>query len=147
MAKYNFDQIVDRRGTNALKIDVLKERYGDDNLIPLWVADMDFLSPPVISEAIIERAKHGLFGYTCPSQEYYNSIISWVRRKHDWSINQEWLTFIPGIVKGIAFVLDCFSTKGDHVIIQPPVYHPFRIIPTLHQRKVIDNPLIFQRHD
>lgn len=144
MAKYNFDQIVDRRGTNALKTDVLKERYGDDNLIPLWVADMDFLSPPAVSEAIIERAKHGLFGYTCPCQEYYNSIINWVSRKHDWTVDQQWLTFIPGIVKGIAFVLDCFSTKENHIIIQPPVYHPFRIIPTLHQRKVIDNPLVLE---
>lgn len=144
MAKYNFDQILDRRGTNALKTDVLKERYGSDDLIPLWVADMDFLSPPAVSEAIIERAKHGLFGYTCPCQGYYNSIINWVKRNHDWNIDQQWITFIPGIVKGIAFVLDCFSTKEEHVIIQPPVYHPFRIIPTLHQRKVIDNPLVLE---
>ncbi|PXV64487.1 cystathionine beta-lyase [Dysgonomonas alginatilytica] len=144
MGKYNFDQIIDRRGTNALKTDVLKERYGNENLIPLWVADMDFLSPPAISEAIIERAKHGLFGYTCPSQEYYNSIISWVKKSHDWTLDQQWITFIPGIVKGIAFVIDCFSTKEDHVIIQPPVYHPFRIIPSLHQRKVVDNPLVLE---
>lgn len=144
MAKYNFDQIIDRKGTNALKTDVLKERYGSDDLIPLWVADMDFLSPPAISEAIIERAKHGLFGYTCPCSQYYNSIINWVKRSHDWNIDQEWITFIPGIVKGIAFVIDCFSTKEDHVIIQPPVYHPFKIIPTLHQRKVVDNPLFLE---
>lgn len=144
MGKYNFDQIIDRRGTNALKIDVLKERYGSEDLIPLWVADMDFLSPPAVTEAIIERAKHGLFGYTCPSQEYYNSIINWVKRSHDWTLDQQWITFIPGIVKGIAFVIDCFSTKEDHVIIQPPVYHPFRIIPSLHQRKVVDNPLVLE---
>lgn len=144
MTKYNFDQIVDRRGTNALKTDVLKERYGSDDLIPLWVADMDFLSPPAIAEAIIERAKHGLFGYTCPSQEYYSSILNWVKKNHDWVVAQEWVTFIPGIVKGIAFVIDCFSTKEDHIIIQPPVYHPFRIIPSLHQRKVVDNPLVLE---
>lgn len=144
MGKYNFDQIIDRRGTNALKTDVLKERYGSEDLIPLWVADMDFLSPPAVTEAIIERAKHGLFGYTCPSQEYYNSIINWVKRSHDWTLDQQWITFIPGIVKGIAFVIDCFSTKEDHVIIQPPVYHPFRIIPSLHQRKVVDNPLVLE---
>lgn len=144
MGKYNFDQIIDRRGTNALKTDVLKERYGSEDLIPLWVADMDFLSPPAVTEAIIERAKHGLFGYTCPSQEYYNSIINWVKRSHDWTLDQQWITFIPGIVKGIAFVIDCFSTKEDHVIIQPPVYHPFRIIPSLHKRKVVDNPLVLE---
>lgn len=144
MGKYNFDQVIDRRGTNALKTDVLKERYGSEDLIPLWVADMDFLSPPAVTEAIIERAKHGLFGYTCPSQEYYNSIINWVKRSHDWTLDQQWITFIPGIVKGIAFVIDCFSTKEDRVIIQPPVYHPFRIIPGLHQRKVVDNPLVLE---
>ncbi len=144
MAKYNFDQIVDRKGTNALKTDAVKERFGSDDLIPLWVADMDFLSPPAITEAIIERAKHGLFGYTCPSREYYSSIINWVKRSHGWTIDQQWISFIPGIVKGIAFVLDCFSTQEDHIIIQPPVYHPFRIIPTLHQRKVITNPLVLE---
>ena len=144
MAKYNFDQIVDRKGTNALKTDVLKERYGSDDLIPLWVADMDFLSPPAVSEAIIERAKHGLFGYTSPSQAYYDSIINWVKSNHNWTVYKQWLTFIPGIVKGIAFVIDCFSTQENHIIIQPPVYHPFKIIPTLHQRKVVDNPLVLE---
>jgi cystathionine beta-lyase len=144
MSKYNFDEIIDRKGTNALKTDALLPRYGNADLIPLWVADMDFLSPPAITEAITERAKHGIFGYTSPSQAYYDSIIDWIGRKHDWKIRQEWLTFIPGIVKGIAFVIDCFTTKEDKVIIQPPVYHPFRIIPSMHQRTIADNQLILE---
>ncbi len=142
--KYNFDEIIDRKNTNALKTDALGPRYGNSDLIPLWVADMDFLSPPAITEAIIERAKHGIFGYTCPSQEYYNSIINWVDRFHDWKIKQEWISFIPGIVKGIAFVIDCFTTKDQKVVIQPPVYHPFRIVPTLHHRDIVYNPLILE---
>jgi len=142
--KYNFDEIIDRRGTNALKTDALATRYGNPDLIPLWVADMDFKSPPAITEAIIERAKHGIFGYTGPSQEYYDSIISWIDRHHNWKIQQDWLTFIPGIVKGIAFVIDCFTSKDHQIIIQPPVYHPFRIIPTLHHRIITDNPLKLQ---
>lgn len=142
MAKYDFDQIIDRSGTSALKTDALKERFGQSDLIPLWVADMDFLSPPAISEAIIERAKHGVFGYTYPSEEYYNSIINWVYRKHDWEIQKNWISFIPGIVKGIAFVIDCFSSNKDSIIIQPPVYHPFKIVPTLHERKIVYNPLV-----
>jgi cystathionine beta-lyase len=142
MPEYNFDKIIDRRETNALKIDALLPRYGNADLIPLWVADMDFLSPPAVAEAITERAKHGIFGYTCPSQAYYNSIINWLDSQHSWKIEQEWLSFIPGIVKGIAFVIDCFTTKQDKVIIQPPVYHPFRIIPASHHRTVIDNQLI-----
>jgi cystathionine beta-lyase len=144
MSKYNFDQIIDRSGTRALKTDVLKERFGCDKLIPLWVADMDFLSPPAITEAIIERAKHGVFGYTCPCDEYYNSITNWVARKHDWQIKREWISFIPGIVKGIAFVIDCFSTQEDSIIIQPPVYHPFKIVPTLHHRTIVENTLVLE---
>lgn len=141
MSKYNFDEIVDRKGTNAIKVDALGPRYGNPDLIPMWVADMDFKSPPCVTEVIIERAKHGIFGYTNAYQSYYDSIISWVNRQHDWDIKQEWISFIPGIVKGIAFAIDCFSTVDHKIIIQPPVYHPFRIIPTLHHRIVVDNPL------
>lgn len=141
MAKYNFDEPTDRKGTHALKTDALEERYGYADLIPMWVADMDFKSPPAIKDAIIKRAEHGIFGYTCASDEYYNAIINWVDRRHDWKIKKEWISYIPGIVKGIAFVIDCFTDSNDGVIIQPPVYHPFRIIPTLHNRKVINNNL------
>lgn len=144
MTKYNFDKITDRTNTNALKTDVLKERYGRDDLIPMWVADMDFESPPAIREAIIKRAEHGIFGYTCASEDYYNSIIHWVGTRHHWKIKKDWITFIPGVVKGIAFVIDCFTTNTDKVIIQPPVYHPFRIIPTLHHRNIVNNNLILE---
>lgn len=144
MPKYNFDEIIDRRGTNAVKMDALEVRYGNPDLISLWVADMDFKSPSAVAEAIIERAKHGIFGYTNPSQEYYNSIINWVDRRHDWKIEQEWISFIPGIVKGIAFVVDCFTLCDHEVVIQPPVYHPFRIVPTSHHRTVTNNPLILE---
>jgi Bifunctional PLP-dependent enzyme with beta-cystathionase and maltose regulon repressor activities len=144
MTKYNFDQVVNRKGTHALKVDVLKERFGREDLIPLWVADMDFLSPPEITEAIIERAKHGIFGYTCPCEQYYSSIINWIDKYHGWQIQKDWLCFIPGIVKGIAFVVDCFSERNDSVIIQPPVYHPFNIVPTMNHRRVIDNPLTLE---
>lgn len=143
MKKYNFDTVINREGTNALKLDVLEQRYGRSDLIPMWVADMDFASPPCVKEAISARAEHGIFGYTCASQDYYESIIKWVSRHHGWHIEQEWISFIPGIVKGIAFVIDCFTGKEDKVIIQPPVYHPFRIIPTLHRREVVYNELIF----
>lgn len=141
MKQYNFDADVNREGTNALKYDVLEERFGRPDLLPLWVADMDFEAPPCVKEAIIERAKHGVFGYSCPSQAYYDSIINWVGKQHKWNINKEWITFIPGIVRGIAFVIDCFTKKGDKVIIQPPVYHPFSIVPTLHERELVFNHL------
>lgn len=145
MAKYNFDEIIDRSNTNALKIDVLEERYGRKDLISLWVADMDFKSPPAITKSIIKRAEHGIFGYTCPSQEYYDSIINWNKNKHDWAIEREWISFIPGIVKGIAFVVDCFTNNDDKILIQPPVYHPFRIVTELHKRQIVNNQLILDK--
>lgn len=141
MPQYDFDKVVDRSNTNALKTDVLVERFGRADLIPMWVADMDFLSPPAITDAIIERAKHGIFGYTCPSPEYYSSIKHWVSEKHSWDIKIDCIGFIPGIVKGIAFAIDCFTSPDQSVIIQPPVYHPFRIVTNAYKRKLSNNPL------
>lgn len=141
MKHYNFDEIIDRRGTNCVKYDQLEERFGDRNLIPLWVADMDFRTPDFIVNALRERCDHEIFGYTFDSDEYYQSIINWVHYKHDWNIEREWLSYIPGIVKGIALAVQCFTEKGDKIIIQPPVYHPFRIVPESLGREVVYNPL------
>lgn len=141
MKHYNFDEIIDRKGTNCVKYDQLEERFGNGNLIPLWVADMDFRTPDFIVNALRKRCDHEIFGYTFDSDEYYQSIINWVHYKHDWNIEREWLSYIPGIVKGIAFAVQCFTEKGDKVIIQPPVYHPFRIVPESLGREIVYNPL------
>ena len=140
--KYNFSEIIDRNGTNALKIDALKERYGRDDLISLWVADMDFKTGEFITDAIIKRCKNSILGYTVPSDDYYDSIMRWVNYHYGWVIQKEWLSYIPGVVKGIAFSIQCFSKPQDKIIIQPPVYHPFRLIPSRLHRKVVSNPLI-----
>jgi len=140
--KYNFNEIIERQGTDAIKIDALKERYGREDLISLWVADMDFKTGDFITEEIIKCCKSGILGYTAPSESYYNSIIHWVDKQHDWKIQKDWISFIPGVVKGIAFCIQCFSKPQDKIIIQPPVYHPFRLIPSLHNRQVVNNPLI-----
>jgi len=142
MKKYNFDEIIDRRGTGALKIDVLKERYGRDDLTGLWVADMDFRCGDFITDALKRRCEHGIFGYTTATNGYYNSIINWVKNRHQWPINREWLSYIPGVVKGIALCVLNFTRPGDKIIIQPPVYHPFRIVTEMHGRKVSHNPLL-----
>ncbi|MCD7976108.1 MAG: PatB family C-S lyase [Tannerellaceae bacterium] len=141
MKQYNFDEVIDRRGTNSVKVDQLQARFGNADLIPLWVADMDFRTPDFILEAIKKRCNHEIFGYTFASEEYYNSIINWIDYKHKWHIQKEWISYIPGIVKGIAFTLDCFTQPGDKVIIQPPVYHPFRLVPEHMEREVVNNPL------
>lgn len=141
MKQYNFDEVIERRGTNCIKYDAIKERYGNENLIPLWVADMDFRTPDFIVNAIKKRCEHEIFGYTFGADSYYQSIIEWVDYKQKWKIKREWLSYIPGIVKGIGFVIQCFSKPGDKVIIQPPVYHPFRIVPESMKREVVNNPL------
>lgn len=141
MKHYNFDEIIERRGTDSVKFDQLEERFGNADLIPLWVADMDFRTPDFIVEALKKRCEHEIFGYTYASETYYESITNWVHYKHNWKIRKEWISYIPGIVKGIAFALHCFTRPGDKVVIQPPVYHPFRIVPESMGRQVVYNPL------
>ncbi len=140
--KTNFDEIIDRRGTNAYKTDLLTKLFGRDDLIPLWVADMDFKTPDCIVDAIKERFNHEIYGYSMAPDSYWESIINWVKELHGWEISREELSFIPGIVKGIAYVLQCFTLPGDGVIIQPPVYMPFIHVPNDTGRKLLLNPLI-----
>jgi cystathionine beta-lyase len=143
--KYNFDEIIDRRNTSCVKFDAVAERLGRNDFIPLWVADMDFLSPPCVIEALKKRVEHGIFGYTFPSPGYYRSIIDWLQKRHHLTVKKEYVTFVPGVVKGIAFAIDEFTQKGDNVIIQPPVYHPFRIVTEGLERQVINNPLVLEK--
>lgn len=142
--QYNFDEIVDRSGSNAIKLEKLKPVFGHEDLIPLWVADMDFKSPPAIIEALKQRVEHGVFGYTLPSDAYTSSIVNWLERRHRWQVKEEHINFVPGVVKGFAFAIDEFTEKGDKIIIQPPVYHPFRIVTTSLGREVVNNPLILE---
>ncbi|MDR1343300.1 MAG: pyridoxal phosphate-dependent aminotransferase [Prevotellaceae bacterium] len=139
--KYNFDKVTDRRGTNALKIEALQARYGRADLIPLWVADMDFETPPFVVDALRARMEHPIFGYTQLSPRYWPLIAGWLEERHGWSVQQEWLCYIPGIVTGIGLALNVFTDRGDKVIIQPPVYHPFRLVPEANGRTVAYNPL------
>ncbi|SFK64296.1 MalY/PatB family protein [Proteiniphilum acetatigenes] len=142
--QYNFDEIVDRSGSNAVKLEKLKPVFGYEDLIPFWVADMDFKSPPAIIEALKQRVEHGVFGYTLPSDAYTSSIVNWLERRHRWQVKEEHINFVPGVVKGFAFAIDEFTEKGDKIIIQPPVYHPFRIVTTSLGREVVNNPLILE---
>ena len=138
---YDFDKIIDRSGSGDLKHEVLKERYGRSDLLPLWVADMDFETPQFITDALRQRLDHSLFGYTVVPDELWTSIIQWIRDHHQWEVKREWLTYIPGIVKGIGMAINVFVKEEEKVIIQPPVYHPFRLTPEGNGRKVVCNPL------
>jgi cystathionine beta-lyase len=140
--KYDFDKVISRQGTGALKLDVLQERYGDANLLPLWVADMDFETPAFITDALKERLNHSIFGYTVEPADYWPTVIQWIKDHHDWQVERDWITYIPGIVKGIGMAINVFVKEDEKVIIQPPVYHPFRLTPLGNGREVVYNPLI-----
>lgn len=141
MKTYDFDKIIDRSGTDTLKTDALQERYGRADLLPLWVADMDFETPPFITDALRRRLEHPLFGYTMEPKDYWPTVISWIRDRHGWQVEREWLSYIPGIVKGIGMAINVFVKEDEKVIIQPPVYHPFRLTALGNGREVVYNPL------
>ena len=141
MKTYDFDKIIERRGSGAIKCDALGKFFGKDDLIPMWVADMDFETPDFITEALMERMKHPIFGYTSEPAEYRPAICDWIAEHHGWEVKSEWLSYIPGIVKGIGMVINVFMKEDEKVIIQPPVYHPFRLVPQKNHREVVFNQL------
>jgi cystathionine beta-lyase len=118
--EYNFDNVINRHNTNSYKWDA-----ADAELLPMWVADMDFEVPPPIKDAILIRAEHGIFGYSLPQESYYEAIISWEKRRHGWAIEKEWITFSPGIVPAVNMLVRALAQPGDKVIVQTPVYYPF----------------------
>lgn len=141
MKTYNFDEIIDRSRSGDLKHEALLPRWGRNDLLPLWVADMDFATPDFVVDALKARLSHPIFGYTIEPADYRPTIIDWNESHHGWKIKPEWISFIPGIVKGIGFVVNVFTKPGEKVIIQPPVYHPFRMTPEDNGREVVFNPL------
>ena len=138
---YDFDKPVDRRGSGDLKHEVLQERYGRSDLLPLWVADMDWETPSFITDALKARLEHSLFGYTVEPKEYWQTVQRWIEDHHQWHVEREWLTYIPGIVKGIGMVINFFLEEDAKVIVQPPIYHPFYLTPQGNKRDVVWNPL------
>lgn len=142
--KYDFDEIIERRGTHSIKFDSMQELWGRNDLIPMWVADMDFRTPSFIVEAIKKRMEHEIFGYTKPSDEYFNSIIRWVDKRYGMKVCKEEIQYIAGIVPGIHHAVCALSEKGDKIMIQPPVYHPFKQVIEGTGRRVVQSPLILR---
>lgn len=141
MKKYDFDKVITRRGSGAVKSDALKNVYGREDLLPLWVADMDFETPDFIVEALHKRMQHPIFGYTMIPEDYWQTVSEWIEDRHGWKTDCGWMAFIPGIVKGIGLAINALLEKDDKIIIQPPVYHPFRLIPQKNGHEVVFNPL------
>lgn len=138
---HDFDRLTDRKGSGAIKYDALGKVFGKDDLIPLWVADMDFETPHFITDALRERLEHSVFGYTAEPEDYWPTVSKWIADHHGWETECSWMTYIPGIVKGIGMAINALLEKDEKVIIQPPVYHPFRLIPQKNHREVVFNPL------
>ena len=138
---WNFDESAQREGTNCVKYDLRKEVFGKKDLIPLWVADMDFIAPRFITEALAGRLKHKVYGYSFRPEEYFASVVDWNRKRHEWHIEKEWIIFCPGVVPALNICTLAFTNENDSVIVQPPVYFPFFPAVESHNRKLIHNQL------
>lgn len=138
----NFDEILDRTGSSSVKWDLCRSTLGDENLLPMWVADMDFRTPSFVTDEIQRMMSFGVLGYTAIPQRWYDAIIAWYASRFSCGIVKEEMTFIPGIVRGIAFVEQCFTQPGDKVIVLSPVYHPFFLVSRKNGREVVYNSLI-----
>lgn len=139
---YNFDEIIPREDTNAFKLAYREMYFGVDDVLPLWVADMDFKAPPAVYKAIQERALHEVYGYTIRNEEFSGAIVNWLNKHQQWDIKNEWIEFSPGVLPSIMVAIHEFSEAGDGVIIQTPVYPPFYSIVSENDRTLIKNTLI-----
>ncbi|MCM1029809.1 MAG: pyridoxal phosphate-dependent aminotransferase [Pseudoflavonifractor sp.] len=139
---YDFDTPIDRSGSCAMKWEALRDMFGRTDLTPLWIADMDFAVCPEITEALERRCCNPVLGYCSTPATLWEAVCSWLRRRHGIDAPREWLSFVPGIVRGIGFAINWFTRPGDKIVIQPPVYHPFRNLTVGNGRVVVENPLI-----
>ncbi len=137
--KYNFDEIIDRKNNHSTKYNELMKKFGTDDVIPLWIADMDFKTAEPIIKAVEEKARHGIFGYVYRPDEYFQSFINWQKKQHNWNVNKELLSFSIGVVPALATLVKQFSEKGDKILIQTPVYSEFYDINHDNGRTVIEN--------
>lgn len=138
---YDFDTITDRRDTDCLKYDFAKERKGRDDLLPLWVADMDFRLPEEILEDLRVRIDHGIFGYTDPGNSYYDALALWTEKHYGYRVDRKWVTIAPSVVYALASCVRAYTDPGDKVLIQQPVYYPFGEVIRDNDRVLVDSPL------
>lgn len=141
---HNFNALIDRKNTNSIKYDFARERGKSEDLIPLWVADMDFIAPPKVIETLVNVSKHGIFGYSEVKEDYFLVLKKWFSKHYNWDISPSWLVKTPGIVYAISMAVRAFTQEGDSVLIQRPVYYPFSESVNSNHRNLINNPLIYE---
>ena len=139
---FNFDEEINRAGTNCYKYDMRKDIFNTEDVLPMWVADGDFKAPEAVIKAIEERLHHGIFGYTFKGDDYFEAIINWNKMRHGWNIKKEWIHYSPGVVPSLNLAVTTLTEPGDEVIIQSPVYFPFYSAVTTYKRKILRNPLV-----
>ena len=144
--KYNFDKLIDRTHTSSVKYDLRQMVFEKEDVIPMWVADMDFETPDFIRNAVIQRAAHPIYGYTFRGEDYYQPVVDWMLSHHDWTIHREDIIFTPGVVPALNFAVMAFTKPGDKIIVQPPVYPPIHRAVVDHDRKLLNNRLIPQEN-
>jgi cystathionine beta-lyase len=140
--KYNFNEVIERKNTNSEKWDGVSHLFQKPDLLPLWVADMDFRSPQPIIDAIIQRAEHGIYGYSLTPPEYYEATINWYKHRHGWTLEKDWFFYTPGVIPAINFTIQAFSERRDKIILQNPAYPPFFFAIKNNERRKLLNPLI-----
>ena len=139
---YNFNEVIDRKNTCSLKYDSAVRRGKPEQILPLWVADMDFQTAPEILDEVREKVEHGIFGYSEPAESYFEALHDWMEEHHGWNIQKNWLVKTPGVVFALALAVRTYTKEGDTVLIQSPVYYPFREVVESNHRIVADNTLI-----
>jgi cystathionine beta-lyase len=154
--EHDFDVEVSRRDSNSVKWeftqsdeDLLRWEqtdrfFGKDRVLPMWVADMDFRSPRPVLDALVARAQHGIYGYTAPTQAFYESVVRWMKKRHGWAIQPEWICITPGVVPALNMLVRAFACSGDRVLIQPPVYYPFYGAVENNGAQLAANPLVYE---
>lgn len=138
---YDFSQLIDRKGTSCVKHDMMNRDFGRNDLLAMWVADMDFATPDFIMEAIKQRCEHNVLGYTYAGKEYFQAVMWWLKRHYSIDADKEELHYVPGIVAGIAFAIQAFTREGDKIMITTPVYPPFIHLPHNNNRTLVESPL------
>ena len=142
--QYDFDTPIDRTHTWSIKHDFKKENGKVDDILPLWVADMDFRSPDSVVEALKKAVDHGIFGYSRADESYFDAVAAWYQKRHHLTLQPEWMTCTPGIVFALSIAVRAFTQEGDAVLIQPPVYHPFSRAILRNKRTLVENPLVLK---
>ncbi|MFC0015107.1 MULTISPECIES: MalY/PatB family protein [Allobacillus] len=137
-----FEQGINRENTNSAKWDAREKFFGTSDVLPMWVADMDFAAPPTLKDALIKRAEHNAYGYTIQNDELLHSIENWVQGRHQTNIDTDLLSFSPGVIPGLHAVIQVFTEENDQIVIQPPVYPPFFSVIETHNRTIVENPLV-----